>query len=84
MVQVDKDKFTVDHVVPRSRGGKTTWQNSVVACMPCNTKKRDMSPDEAGLKLNKKPRQPLGLTCKSYFLYNPSMPKEWEAWLISK
>lgn len=45
---------TVDHVVPRSRGGKNTWSNLVLSCASCNTKKGSMTPSEAGMTLLRK------------------------------
>ncbi len=53
-----KPPLTVDHVVPKSRGGKTTWNNLVCACVKCNNRKGDMTPEEAGMKLLSKPRKP--------------------------
>lgn len=50
--------LTLDHMVPRSRGGETTWYNLVTACMRCNTRKGDRTPEEAGLKLHQKPKRP--------------------------
>jgi len=50
--------FTIDHILPRSLGGKDTWENLVCACNSCNNKKGDRSPHEAGLALRKKPRTP--------------------------
>jgi 5-methylcytosine-specific restriction endonuclease McrA len=49
---------TVDHIVPRSRGGATTWENTVLACGPCNGRKRDRTPSEAGMRLLLVPRVP--------------------------
>jgi 5-methylcytosine-specific restriction endonuclease McrA len=49
---------TVDHIVPRSRGGATDWENTVLACGPCNTRKRDRTPVEAGMRLLLAPRVP--------------------------
>jgi len=43
--------LTFDHVIPRSRGGKTTWENIVAACAPCNLKKGGMLPREARMPL---------------------------------
>ena len=48
--------LTLDHVVPRSRGGKSTWDNLVACCHRCNNRKGDRTPEEAGLKLVRKPR----------------------------
>lgn len=42
---------TVDHIVPRSRGGTLTWENAVAACMKCNHRKANRTPAEAGMKL---------------------------------
>ena len=52
------DDLTFDHVVPRSRGGRTTWENIVTACAPCNLKKGGRPLKETGLHLSKGPRQP--------------------------
>lgn len=49
---------TVDHVYPRSRGGKDTWENCVCACGPCNRRKNNLTPDEAGMTLLSKPKKP--------------------------
>ena len=49
---------TVDHIVPRSRGGRNTWRNTVAACVPCNQAKRDRTPAEAGMRLRLVPRAP--------------------------
>lgn len=53
-----KGPFTVDHVIPKSRGGKDTWENLVCACVKCNLKKGDMLPEEVGMKLISKPKKP--------------------------
>lgn len=50
--------MTVDHVIPRSHGGGETWGNLVCACSECNNKKDDKTPQEAGMKLIKKPKKP--------------------------
>ena len=49
---------TVDHVLPQSRGGATTWQNAVAACAPCNHRKANRTPAEAGLRLRLRPYSP--------------------------
>jgi len=50
--------LTVDHVLPRSRGGLTSWENCVAACLRCNHKKGNKTPEEAGMHLLKKPTRP--------------------------
>jgi 5-methylcytosine-specific restriction endonuclease McrA len=52
---------TIDHVHPRSRGGGNSWANCVCACAPCNRKKKNMTPREAGMKLLSQPRRPSGI-----------------------
>ncbi len=51
-------ELSLDHVVPRSRGGRSTWVNLVCCCVRCNSKKGGMSPSEARLKLIRKPVRP--------------------------
>ncbi|NOZ06078.1 MAG: HNH endonuclease [Chloroflexi bacterium] len=57
-VQASKSSLTVDHVLPRWRGGKNTWDNVVTACVSCNQRKGGRTPVEAGLRLRSKPQQP--------------------------
>jgi 5-methylcytosine-specific restriction endonuclease McrA len=54
----DSKATTIDHVLPRSRGGKNSWKNTVAACFGCNSKKDDKTPAEAGMKLLRKPFTP--------------------------
>ena len=49
---------SIDHVLPRSRGGDHTWENVAAACRPCNLGKRDRTPEEAGMQLAKPCRAP--------------------------
>jgi 5-methylcytosine-specific restriction endonuclease McrA len=51
-------KLSRDHVIPVSRGGPNTWKNVVTACIPCNTKKDNRTPEEAGMKLLYVPYEP--------------------------
>ncbi|MBM3723942.1 MAG: HNH endonuclease [Acidobacteria bacterium] len=48
--------LTLDHVVPRSRHGETSWENLVACCNPCNNRKGNRTPEEAGMKLLRQPR----------------------------
>lgn len=50
--------LTVDHVVPKQFGGKDTWENLVIACLPCNNRKANRTPEQAGMKLLNPPRKP--------------------------
>jgi 5-methylcytosine-specific restriction endonuclease McrA len=50
--------LTIDHVLPRSRGGDTSWENCVAACAPCNSRKGDRTPAEASMPLRQAPRRP--------------------------
>lgn len=54
--------LTIDHVFPKSRGGKDTWENLVTACDDCNVKKGDRTPDEAKMPLRRKPFRPIHIT----------------------
>lgn len=56
--QPDYEEFTIDHVHPKAHGGKTTWENVVLACTHCNRKKADRTPKEAGMKLLSNPTIP--------------------------
>ncbi|RKZ01275.1 MAG: HNH endonuclease [Candidatus Hydrothermota bacterium] len=55
--------LTIDHVIPKRLGGKDTWENLVCACVYCNNRKGDRTPEQAGMKLLRKPRKP------SYFVF---------------
>ncbi len=57
--------LTVDHVLPRSRGGKTTWENVVTACKKCNGRKGSRTPEEANLTLLAYPKRPRYLAIAS-------------------
>jgi|SRR6056297_1967873 len=52
------DRLTIDHVMPKSRGGKDTWENLVAACVPCNNRKGNRTPDEAEMPLLRTPFRP--------------------------
>jgi 5-methylcytosine-specific restriction endonuclease McrA len=52
------EDLTFDHVLPRSKGGRTTWENIVTACSPCNLSKGGRKPHEAGMPLRRMPRRP--------------------------
>lgn len=53
-----RSELSIDHVLPRSRGGRDTWENLVIACQKCNVKKGDRTPDEADMHLLRRPAAP--------------------------
>lgn len=77
-------KLTQDHVIPRSRGGRRRWENIVTACVPCNQRKGDRLPHEAGMTLRRKPRKPQWFsTLLSATLSGSVAPPEWQPYLAS-
>lgn len=54
----ERKDLNLDHVIPRDRGGPTSWENIVCSCIPCNTRKANHTPAEAGLRLIRKPKKP--------------------------
>ena len=56
--EVRSERATVDHVLPRARGGVHRWDNVVLSCKPCNGRKDSRTPEEAGMALRKKPWTP--------------------------
>lgn len=54
----DRKDLNLDHVMPRDRGGPTSWENIVCSCIPCNTRKANRTPAEAGIRLIRKPKRP--------------------------
>ena len=70
--------LTLDHVIPRSQGGKTEWTNMVAACKLCNLKKSDRTPERAGMKLIRKPRIP---TLVPYIVVETEETKSWKKWV---
>ncbi|HUK65721.1 MAG TPA: HNH endonuclease [Anaeromyxobacteraceae bacterium] len=57
-VKLPRADLNLDHVIPRSRGGATSWENVVCSCVPCNLRKGGRSPEEAGLRLLRMPLRP--------------------------
>ena len=74
-------QLTLDHVIPRYRGGQHTWENVVSACVPCNRRKAGRTPQEAGMKLIRLPSRPSG----SSFFHIPyhylQTQNEWQKYL---
>jgi 5-methylcytosine-specific restriction endonuclease McrA len=90
----ERDKFTcqytgkkltkttgnIDHVVPKSQGGKTSWENCVIAHKEINAKKADKTPEQAGLKLLKKPSAPRVMPV-SFYIRNKQEIRDWDLFL---
>lgn len=55
---LERKDLNLDHVIPRDRGGPTSWENIVCSCVPCNTRKANRLPQEAGMHLIRKPKRP--------------------------
>ncbi|MCZ7663708.1 MAG: HNH endonuclease [Thermoleophilia bacterium] len=71
--------LTLDHIVPRSRGGSTCWENVVTSCAPCNTRKGASLPDEIGMALARTPRPP---TVTDFLSTSPhGVPPSWRPYL---
>ena len=68
--------LTLDHVVPRHRGGKHTWENLVTACKTCNHKKAGRTPREAHMVMRRQPGEPRVSIYYAFFSYLGSQP-EW-------
>ncbi len=73
-LQADRSQLNLDHVVPRSRGGHTTWENVVCCCVPCNLRKGARTPVEAGMRLI---RQPVRPRWTPVFRPRSRPPREW-------
>ena len=74
-------ELNYDHVLPRSRGGRTTWENVVTACYPCNTRKGDRTPAESGMLLQRTPVKPAWLPITSHRIVLQRIPREWYPYL---
>lgn len=72
--------LTVDHIVPSSRGGKTTWQNCITSCYSCNNKKSDKTPEEADMVLLSKPTPPKMRLISEYWQISKHHP-DWDIYL---
>lgn len=71
-------ELTYDHVIPRSKGGKTVWENIVTCCTSCNGRKGDRLPQEVGLKLRKQPTRPDWVPIFSITLSRKRIPEIWK------
>ena len=74
-----RSNLTVDHVIPRSKGGSSEWDNIVASCAPCNRRKGDLLPEKANMIPKIKPRPPH----PQVFIHvaSPTIPASWKQWL---
>lgn len=75
-----KRPMTVDHVVPKKLGGSDSWENLVCACISCNNKKGNRTPEQAKMKLLRRPQRPNHLTFIRYFIGVPD--QRWRPYLF--
>jgi 5-methylcytosine-specific restriction endonuclease McrA len=77
------DPLSIDHVVPRSRGGADVWENVTTACLACNVRKGNRTPREAGMPLRQEPRRPLStLSFEARRRMGNGLNAEWAKYLI--
>jgi 5-methylcytosine-specific restriction endonuclease McrA len=76
----ERGNLTVDHVIPRSKGGDSTWENIVTCCAPCNRRKGDRLPRQANMVPARKPKAPN----PTIFIHvaTPTIPAAWEQYLV--
>jgi len=76
-----RSNLTVDHVIPRSKGGSSDWENIVASCAPCNRRKGDLLLRNSGMRLNRVPRTPN----PNVFIQvaSPTIPAAWQAYLAA-
>jgi 5-methylcytosine-specific restriction endonuclease McrA len=76
-----RSNLTVDHVIPRSKGGDSSWTNIVASCAPCNRRKGDALLRQVGMQLRKQPRTPSA----HVFIHvaSPTIPVAWQQYLAA-
>jgi 5-methylcytosine-specific restriction endonuclease McrA len=74
--------LNLEHILPKSRGGESTWNNVVTSCIPCNIRKGDLLPAEAGMKLLIQPTKPRWRGAQSLVLHSPiKMRASWQRFI---
>ncbi|MDQ6775433.1 MAG: HNH endonuclease [Actinomycetota bacterium] len=76
-----RSNLTVDHVIPRSKGGASSWDNIVASCAPCNLRKGSALPRQAGMRLQRQPKTP----SPHVFIHvaSPTIPAAWRQYLAA-
>jgi 5-methylcytosine-specific restriction endonuclease McrA len=75
------EEITIDHVLPRSQGGASSWTNCVAACLRCNARKADRTPDQAGMQLRRAPARPAWKPLDAAIGHKPT---SWSKFLASE
>ena len=75
------ERMTIDHVIPKSLGGRTVWENVVSACRGCNLKKGNKSPGEVGMELLRKPFRPRSASYLGILAYASHHYERWRKYL---
>lgn len=78
--QFASDALNLDHVIPRTQGGRTTWENVVASCHPCNRHKGGRTPEEASMRLCRRPYRPTSLPFIEFGLRR-QLYQEWRPFL---
>ncbi|MDQ3263997.1 MAG: HNH endonuclease [Myxococcota bacterium] len=83
LLRVTRQEATYDHVLPRAQGGRTTWENVVIACFRCNQRKGGRTPEQAAMQLGVLPVKPKKLpdALRLTFVYERGMPLSWKKFL---
>ncbi len=81
--QLPSEELTFDHVMPKSRGGVTSWDNIVTCCIDCNSRKANKTPAEAGMQLARQPRKPRWLPIVTVDMDIRRVPAEWQPYWSS-
>lgn len=76
-------ELNYDHVIPRARGGRTVWDNIVASCPPCNSRKADRTPVEAGMVLLSVPERPRVLPMNEPSIDLGNAPEEWRPYVAA-
>ena len=79
--QYSSEDLTYDHIIPKSRGGKTEWGNIVTCCVDCNRKKGGRTPAEASMRLIRKPTRPTWIPALRITIGFHQVPKSWRDYL---
>ncbi len=77
---ISKVPLTIDHILPKGKGGSDSWENLATACKPCNQKKGDRTPDEASMQLSRIPKRPNRLHYFQRFVKDQQ--RDWRPYLF--